>query len=379
MIATMVKNNVTESVKELVANPSEVLKKLVAKEKSGRLIIQDLSDTSIEWIVYLGKGKIHFVTSKTGKRERLIYSLSQCYPDHNFYIPDDMEDDYQFIYHQWQNKNINSKKARKILSYITQEGIIHCLSLSKAKVRFEKKVDLTPLILNISFKSLVNSVKNNVAKWIKIREEINSPFVRLEVKNWEEIKTYFIDDIEKIKQLEELKPYLDNNCTLYKIASYSGKSVLELGLFFQPLINLEFLTIKPYQQVIIIKKPVIACIDDSQTIQRIVKMTLLTGGFDVISITEPAKAISMFVREKPDLILMDINMPEINGYKLVYMMRQSDLLKDIPILMLTGRDGAMDRVKAKMVGAVDYICKPFDPQELLRYVHNNLQKKSLEI
>jgi twitching motility two-component system response regulator PilG len=376
MVTTMIKNNVIESVKELVANPSEVLKKLVAKEKSGKLIIQDLYDPSIEWIVYLGKGKIHFVTSKIGKRERLIYILSKCFPNHNFYIPDDIEDDYQFIYHQWQNKNINSKKARTILSYLTQEGIIHCLSLSKAKVQFEKKVGLDPLILNVSFKSLVNSVKNNVAKWIKIKEEINSPFVRLKIKNWEEIKTYFTDDIEKFKQLEQLKPYLDDQCSLYKIGSHSGKCVLELGLFFQPLINLEFLIAKPYQQVATVKKPMIACIDDSLTIQRILKMTLLTGGFDVISITEPARAMSIFVREKPDLILMDINMPEIDGYQLAYMMRQSDLLKNIPILMLTGRDGVMDRVKAKMVGAVGYICKPFNPQELLQSVHNNLQKNN---
>lgn len=128
-----------------------------------------------------------------------------------------------------------------------------------------------------------------------------------------------------------------------------------------------------YQKVEKQERPLIACIDDSHGIQRIIKMTLIAGGFDVMSITEPAKAMSRFVHQKPDLILMDINMPEIDGYKLAYMLRKSVLLADIPIMMLTGRDGVLDRVKARMVGAVGYICKPFEPQKLIQSIHENLE------
>lgn len=66
-------------------------------------------------------------------------------------------------------------------------------------------------------------------------------------------------------------------------------------------------------------------------------------------------------------------MPEIDGYKLAYMLRKSVLLADIPIMMLTGRDGVLDRVKARMVGAVGYICKPFEPQKLIQSIHENLE------
>ncbi|MBL1210709.1 response regulator [Geminocystis sp. GBBB08] len=376
MTAIMIKNE-ENSLKEMIAIPYKVLEGLLEKKTSGKLIIKDPNDISLQWIVYLGDGKIHFATSTRGKRERIMYLLSQCYSKHNFYIPQDLEDDYQFINHQWQHNHLDLSKVRTILSYMTQEAIVRCLTLSRAKVQFEKIVGLNPLILNLSLKALINPIKDQVRQWVQIRNEISSPFIRLEIKNWQSAKTYFGSNIEKVDQLESLKPYIDDHCTLYEVGNYSGKSVLELGLFFQPLITLNLVNIKPYQEVINSeKKPIIACIDDSQTIQRIVKMTLLTGGFDVISITEPAKAISMFVRQKPDLILMDINMPEIDGYKLAYMMRQSLLLKDIPIVMLTGRDGVMDRVKAKMIGAVGYVCKPFNPQELVQSVHNNLQKNN---
>jgi twitching motility two-component system response regulator PilG len=66
---------------------------------------------------------------------------------------------------------------------------------------------------------------------------------------------------------------------------------------------------------------------------------------------------------------MDINMPDIDGYQLCNLCRQSPVLKDIPIIMLTGRNGILDRVKARMVGSVDYISKPFLPQDLVKAVN----------
>lgn len=380
MTATTVKNELAKSssLKELVMIPYKALEELLAREKSGKLIIDDPYNLSQQWIIYLGKGTIHFATCKNAKKERLIYLLSQCFSEHNFYIPQEIEDDYQFIYQQWRNKRLDSKKARKILSYFTQEAIIRCLTLPKTKIQFDRVMSLDPLILNSSLKSIVNPVKEKVRSWVQIRGYITSPFVRLNVKSWEEIKDYFTDNnqLENINKLESLKPYLDDNCTLYEMASYTQQSTLELALFFQPLVSLNFITINPYQTPVTVDKPIIACIDDSNTIQRIVKMTLLTGGFEVLSITEPAKAMSLFIRQKPDLILMDINMPDIDGYKLAYMLRQSPLLQDIPILMLTGRDRVLDRVKAKMVGAVGYICKPFNPQELIKTIQDNLQVHS---
>ena len=192
------------------------------------------------------------------------------------------------------------------------------------------------------------------------------------VKKWTAIQSILIRDPKTMSQLEQFKPYLNEECTVYEIAGHLGIPTLKVAQILTPLIIKELIVDKPLDAQPIRKKAVIACIDDSQAIQRVVKMTLMAGGFEVVGITEPAKAISSFVRKKPDLILMDINMPGIDGYKLSYMIRQSALLKDIPILMLTGREGAMDRVKAKMVGAVGYISKPFDPQELVQSIQDNI-------
>ncbi|PHV62685.1 response regulator [Cyanobacterium aponinum IPPAS B-1201] len=376
MIATMTRKTVTSpNVKEIVAIPYKALQGLLAKKVSGKLMIQDPNDESVRWLIYLGEGKIHYAHSVNGKRERIRYLLSRCYPDHGFYIPQELEDDYGFICQHWRDGDLDMQKIRTILSYMTQEAIALCLALPRATISFEKIVGLDPLILNLSLKSLIEPVKSKVRAWVTLREHISSPFVRPRVNNWDILKTHFGNRMAEYQEVEQLKPYLDDRRTLYDIAAYSRHSVLDLALLLHPLIKSDIITISPFQEPTETEdKPLIACIDDSQAIQRIVKMTLIAGGFDVVSITEPAKAMSSFVRQKPDLILMDINMPDIDGYKLAYMLRQSALLKDIPILMLTGRDGVLDRVKAKMVGAVGYISKPFNPQELVQSIQDNIQK-----
>lgn len=93
---------------------------------------------------------------------------------------------------------------------------------------------------------------------------------------------------------------------------------------------------------------------------------------------EPARALTMLVRDKPNLVLMDISMPEIDGYELCRMLRLSSALKEVPIVMLTGRDGLVDRIRARMVGATNYVTKPFQPQQLLNVVNELVNSAQIE-
>ncbi|PSF36211.1 hypothetical protein C7H19_14095 [Aphanothece hegewaldii CCALA 016] len=115
-------------------------------------------------------------------------------------------------------------------------------------------------------------------------------------------------------------------------------------------------------------RPLIVCIDDSKTVQQQVTKTLEVAGYQTISITDPASALTVLIRHKPVLILLDINMPEINGYELCQMLSRSRKLKDIPVVMLTGREGLVDRLRAKFIGVSEYLTKPFNPNELIEVV-----------
>jgi twitching motility two-component system response regulator PilG len=109
----------------------------------------------------------------------------------------------------------------------------------------------------------------------------------------------------------------------------------------------------------------VACIDDSKAVQKQVKMTLEAGGYQVLGILDPTLALKQLSQHQPVVIFMDINMPNLNGYDLCSLLRKSERFKDIPIVMLTGRDGMIDRVRAKLVGATDYLTKPCDPNKLI--------------
>jgi twitching motility two-component system response regulator PilG len=112
----------------------------------------------------------------------------------------------------------------------------------------------------------------------------------------------------------------------------------------------------------------ILCIDDSQTICRAVEYILQNHGYQIMAISSPIKALSLIFQQKPDLVLCDISMPELNGYELCGMLRKSTAFAKIPIIMLTGKDSFIDRVKARMVGATEYLTKPFGEKELLTTV-----------
>lgn len=115
-------------------------------------------------------------------------------------------------------------------------------------------------------------------------------------------------------------------------------------------------------------RPVVACIDDSKTVQLKVKNTLEKVGYKILNIIDPEDSMITLVRQKPVLILMDINMPQYSGYELCKVLRKSRKLKEIPIVMLTGRTGAIDKIRAKMAGAVNYMTKPFTAEELIGLV-----------
>jgi two-component system, chemotaxis family, response regulator PixG len=117
----------------------------------------------------------------------------------------------------------------------------------------------------------------------------------------------------------------------------------------------------------------IACIDDSPIIlDEIERFLGDSEKYQLTKLEEPVKASAAILRLKPDLILMDITMPNINGYKLCSLFRSSEALANTPIIMVTGNKGLVDQVRAKLVGATDYLTKPFTKEKLLTIVEKYL-------
>jgi two-component system, chemotaxis family, response regulator PixG len=116
----------------------------------------------------------------------------------------------------------------------------------------------------------------------------------------------------------------------------------------------------------------ILSVDDSPTILKEISHFLEDENFSVVTISEPLKAVMSIIREKPDLILLDLNMEGIDGYELCRLVKNNSMFKKTPIVMVTGNKGLVDKVRAKLVGASGYLTKPFDRTELLKTVFMHL-------
>lgn len=116
----------------------------------------------------------------------------------------------------------------------------------------------------------------------------------------------------------------------------------------------------------------IACIDDSQTVLNSINLFLEGNPFTVVTINDPVKALMQILRSKPDLILLDVEMPNLDGYELCSLLRKHSAFKNIPIIMVTGRTGLIDKARAKLVRASGYLTKPFTQSDLLKVVFKHI-------
>jgi twitching motility two-component system response regulator PilG len=110
-------------------------------------------------------------------------------------------------------------------------------------------------------------------------------------------------------------------------------------------------------------------VDDSPTVRKLVAMTVERRGYQVRTAADGAGAVEC-IRDQgvPDLILLDINMPGMDGYQLCKFIKQSPVAKHVPVIMLSGKDGFFDKIRGKMAGSTAYITKPFKPEALLQVV-----------
>lgn len=116
-------------------------------------------------------------------------------------------------------------------------------------------------------------------------------------------------------------------------------------------------------------------VDDEKNIVDILKFNLKKEGFDTLEAYDGEQAFEMALKEKPDLILLDVMLPKMDGFTVCRKLRQQI---STPILMLTAREEEVDKVLGLELGADDYITKPFSQRELMARVKANIRRTSME-
>lgn len=119
----------------------------------------------------------------------------------------------------------------------------------------------------------------------------------------------------------------------------------------------------------------VVLIDDSNTIRRSGEIFLTQAGCKVVLAEDGFDGLSKVVDNKPDIIFVDVMMPRLDGYQTCALIKNHNEFKDTPVVMLTSKDSLFDRARGKLVGADQYLTKPFSKKSLIEAVlmHTNKQ------
>ncbi|GCE10833.1 response regulator [Tengunoibacter tsumagoiensis] len=122
-------------------------------------------------------------------------------------------------------------------------------------------------------------------------------------------------------------------------------------------------------------RKLVMVIDDSATVRKIVETCLGREGFEVQGFTDGIEAMKWLAEPQarvPDLVVLDIGLPKMDGYEVARRLKSKPQFNNTVIVMLSRRDGVIDRLKGRLAGAKDYLTKPFKTQDIIAVIESHL-------
>jgi twitching motility two-component system response regulator PilG len=331
------------------------------------------------WLVFFLNGQIVYAGATDGHLTRLQGYL------HRYHLESALQNldvpaiatfnspEYGYLWALFENHMLSPEQGRTILSGMVHETVFDLLSLHQGSFVFKVAAGLSPQLMTFNISSLVASITTQIQAWNQFYPHIQSPHQCPTLTD--SLKSAISPEDDKTVRILN---WMDGNTSIQQIARYLNRSVVAIAKGIYPyvrqgMIHLPSLASPSLQnhspeEWDATQVPRIVCVDDGVTIRQTIEQILDEQGYEATSIGNPLRALSLLFQLQPDLILCDIAMPELEGYQLCAMLRQSTVFRQTPIIMLTGKDGFIDRVKARMAGATDYLTKPFGAYELLTLV-----------
>jgi two-component system, chemotaxis family, response regulator PixG len=262
----------------------------------------------------------------------------------------------------------------------------------------------------ITFKSIEINNNNNLSN-------LNLPLLDIElilqqaIQDWQEwlkarffnyCPSYFpvIDRIDSLadRDLNQILRTIDGKQSLRSLAIYHQQKLVNFTKSLVPLLESKAIVLVPHPQSKLAQirtdrtanlipnlvngeidrkadksQPLVACIDDSIMVYEYLERILTDHGYRSFGVQDPLKIMPSLIKNKPDLIFLDLVMPITNGYEICELIRKTPSLKNIPVVILTGKDGLVDRVRAKIVGANGFLGKPVRVASVLTVLEKHLK------
>lgn len=288
--------------------------------------------------------------------------------------------EYGYLWALLERNLIHPKVARKIIHSLVHETLFDLLSLHKGRFIFQQCSVLTPQLTSLEITPLVIKITKQLQEWKQLYPHIQSPEQLPMLANVVQLNSSLPE-----KTVNKLQQWADGETSLRQLARYLNRDILTVAKAIYPYVQQGWLKLA-FKNTIAISNDTsflplegksrgrIICIDDTQSIGETIESILKPQGYEAIALTNPIEALSLVFQLQPDLILCDMTMTQLNGYEICTMLRHSTAFQFLPIIMLTATDGFIDRVRASMALATDYLTKPFADTELLMVVEKYLKR-----
>lgn len=175
----------------------------------------------------------------------------------------------------------------------------------------------------------------------------------------------------------------ESGASASEISKHVGFNRITVGKYLQVLAAEKLVTSKRVASAIYwslssySEKPRILIVDDEQHIVDLIRLSLANGRYDIYEANDGQEALNMVQKIMPNLIILDLMMPEVSGDEVCKQLKQNFLTQNIPIIIVSAKGEVADKVELMALGADDYLTKPFDPMELEARVANKLSKTEL--
>ncbi len=343
------------------------------------------------WLVFFLNGQIAYASDSEGSLSRLRDYLRRYKAntalDHLELPSIDSTNapEYSYLWALLEKHILTPAQGRSIIQGMVRETLFDLLSLHNGYFVFEVSPALAPQLTTLEIAPLVTKIMKQVQEWKQFHPHIQSPNQRPLVTDEVQLRAALPENA-----FRTLSQWANGKTSLRQLSRYLNRDILTVAKAIYPYVRKGWVQLlsATAQEAPAIRRawelkatpqvPRVVCIDDDMAIGKTVEYILQAKGYEVTAIRDPLQALSLVFQIKPDLILCDLAMPELDGYEICGMLRQSTAFRQTPIIMLTGKDGFIDRVRARMVGSTDYLTKPFGASELLMLLEKYIGLGALE-
>ena len=363
---------------------------------SGQLVISDKQDHT--WVLYLYLGRIVYASGgvhpvrrwrrhvvaycpeRLANLEELQLSLANIAQEESR-----ISWEYQLL-SAWIDQNkIGREQATKVIRATVTEVLFDITQAMEVDCESIKDNLLTTRLILIDAEQVINESNKLYCAWQDAKVADRSPDLAPMIRQHQALKSKTSPQV-----YQNLSQLLDGKQTLRDLSVRMKRDVATVTRSLLPYIQMGLVQLVAVdditppvstpvaQKLFKTKTPrrlTIACIDDSPIICQTMESIINDAGYNFISEMDGLRAIAVLLSRKPDLIFLDLIMPNTNGYEICSQLRKLSFFKQTPIVILTGNDGIVDRVRAKMVGSTDFLGKPAQAEQVLGMIEKYVVQK----